>query len=151
MRFAFPPYDDYGDRFGSGSVGNTRLKIRKFNTNAPRKPSAIPIWIGPAQAAPFSGTSDGHTSALRSSQNPSSEIVATPPRITGVRFGRSPSNTQNGVTQQPAHATSDSFTYGNSSSCQSITFQLSWRNCGPRRAWKNCVSSGRLPYQITMY
>src|SRR6202008_3430960 len=21
----------------------------------------------------------------------------------------------------------------------------------PRRAWKNCVSSGRLPYQITMY
>src|SRR5439155_10259830 len=69
----------------------------------------------------------------------------------GVFFGRWPSSTQNGVTQQPAHATRHSFTYGRSSSFQSITFQLSWRNCGPSRAWKNCVSSGRLPYQITMY
>ncbi len=28
---------------------------------------------------------------------------------------------------------------------------MSIRNCGPRRSWKNCVSSGRLPYQITRY
>ena len=28
---------------------------------------------------------------------------------------------------------------------------LSSRNCEPRRASKNCVSSGRLPYQITRY
>ncbi len=28
---------------------------------------------------------------------------------------------------------------------------MSCRNCEPRRSWKNWVSSGRLPYQITRY
>jgi len=106
---------------------------------------------GPAQALPFAGTSDGHTSALRSSQNPSSDATATLPRITGVRFGRSPSSTQNGVTQTPAHATRHSFTYGRSKSDQSTTFQLSWRKLRAEPRLEDCVSSGRLPYQITMY
>ncbi len=81
--------------------------------------------------------------------------AATPPRHRpGSRACASGARRAAPRTASPSsrpRPTSESFTYGRSSSFQSITFQLSCRNCGPRRAWKNCVSSGRLPYQITMY
>ena len=95
------------ERFGSGSDGKTRVKIRKTSANAPRKPSAMPIWTGPEPGAVSFGTSDGQTSTLRSSQKPNSDDERDRRRgSAGVFFGRWPSSTQNGVTQQPTQANS---------------------------------------------
>ena len=65
---------------------------------------------GPNHAEPSPGTSEGQTSAFRSSQKPSSEMNATPPRIDFVFLGSCPSSTQKGMTQQPNQAVSESFT-----------------------------------------
>src|SRR5262245_46229387 len=110
----------------------------------------MPSWMPPSQDMPSCGISDGQISALRSSQKPNTTIAATGPRIIGVRFGRCPSSTQNGMIQLQVHAASERCTYG-SSSRERLKYQVSWRNCEPRRPWMNCVSSGRFPYQTTMY
>src|SRR4029453_15821217 len=137
--------------------------MRNTSAKAPTKPSATPTCTGPIHAHPFCGTSDGQISTLRSSQKPSSTTHATPPRITGVFFGRWPSSTQKGVTQQHSQTKRVSFEYGSVRRSQKylrsqvrissirLMPDLSTRNWLPRRALKNCVSSGRLPYQITRY
>src|SRR4029453_12310227 len=86
--------------------------MRNTSAKAPTKPSAAPTCTGPIHAPPFCGTSDGQISTLRSSQKPSSTTHATPPRITGVFFGRWPSSTQKGVTQQHSQTKRVSFDNG---------------------------------------
>src|SRR5262245_8103379 len=110
----------------------------------------MPSWIGPSHDEPSCGISDGQISALRSSQKPITTMAATEPRIAGVRLGACPRSTQKGMIQLQVQAASESRTYG-SSRRESAKYQVSWRNCEPRRPWMNCVSSGRFPYQTTMY
>ena len=43
------------ERSGNGSVGKTRLKIRKTSAKAPRKPAAMPIWTGADPGAAVAG------------------------------------------------------------------------------------------------
>ena len=100
-----------------------------------------------------SGTSEGQISTLRSIQKPNADTLAIVARNQPVFFGRWPSRHQNGITQMQIQANSVTFTHGSpqTRSHQPSQYQVSFRNSVPRRAPKNCVSSGRLPYQITRY